>query len=67
MTRADNVWIGQAEDGQAYMHHSEALIHSKVDNAVLKRTYNLAFDNKFKNAQTPLASNSRTQASKQEL
>ena len=67
MARAENVWIGQAEDGQAYMHHSEPLINSNVEGGVLKRTYYLAFDKNFNEAWTPLASSSREQASKQEL
>ena len=31
VTAADNIWIGQTEDGQTYQHHTENLMSSSIE------------------------------------
>ena len=67
VTAADNIWIGQTEDGQAYQHDTENLISSNIEDGRLKRTCFLAFDQTQEVVQTPLAKLLDKPTSKQEL
>ena len=67
VTAAENVWIGQKQDGEAYQHKSEGLISSNLKDGILKRTVFFAYDQSYKTTHTPLTRTPRKPVSKQEL
>lgn len=51
---AENVWLGQDERGETYVHKTETLIESQKQDGLLVRTVLFAFDGSHKQFRTSL-------------
>ena len=67
VTKAENVWLGQDEQGSIYPHHTDSLISSEQQGDMLVRTVFNAFDSSHNQFRTKLHGQSRRRSGGQEL